>query len=85
MPSFATPELHWFSFNNHFYLIRATPVRFVENSTQINAWVVMGINAETLFTQNLVELTNMQISLLSLEKNVLLGATPKRRLLTTLC
>ena len=75
--SFATPELHWFSFNNHFYLIRATPVRFVENSTQINAWVVMGIDAETLFTQNLVELTNMQISLLSLENNVLLGATPE--------
>ncbi|QHJ13308.1 putative signaling protein [Paraglaciecola mesophila] len=76
VPSFTTPELHWFSFNHRYYLLRATPVRFVENSTQVNAWVVMGIDVEKLFTQNLVELTNMQMTLLSLKSNTLLGATP---------
>ena len=74
-PLFSTPELHWYEYQGQYYLMRATAVRFVENSTQINAWVVMGVKAKNLFSQHLVDLTNMQISLISLDKGLLLGAT----------
>ena len=56
------PGLHWYAYQQQFYLLEAVPLKFVESSIQNNAWLVMGILANNLFDQKLVTLTDMQIS-----------------------
>lgn len=77
VPAFSKATLHWFTYQGRNYLMRSMPVRFVETSAQINAWVVMGIDAKKLFTPHLVDLTDIQISLFGGNASVLLGATPE--------
>ncbi|WP_232360560.1 EAL domain-containing protein [Paraneptunicella aestuarii] len=59
-----------------FYLLKAAPVKFVESSRNINAWLIMGIDARKLITPELVELTDMEITLLVLGANhQIIGST----------
>ncbi|WP_231730952.1 putative bifunctional diguanylate cyclase/phosphodiesterase [Lacimicrobium alkaliphilum] len=53
----------WHNINDHHYLLQAVPVRFVESSPKINAWLVAAVDTRKLITQELVTLTDMQISL----------------------
>jgi len=55
--------IRWLQLGEQFYLVKSAPIKFVESSRQINAWVFMGILASGLINQELVELTDMQINL----------------------
>jgi diguanylate cyclase (GGDEF)-like protein len=68
-------QIHWYQQNNIFYLMQAVPVRFVESSARINAWVVMGIKADRLFNNELVKLTDMHISLYHDDSKTLISST----------
>ncbi|TDF35040.1 EAL domain-containing protein [Alteromonadaceae bacterium M269] len=57
------PGIRFIKLGNEYYLIGAAPVKFVERSTNINAWVLMGIEANKIINEQLVELTDMQLSL----------------------
>lgn len=77
-----TPEMfhqdtiRWLQVGEQFYLVKSAPVKFVESSRQINAWVFMGILASKLINQELVELTDMQINLFLQEaENQLIAST----------
>ncbi len=54
---------------NEFYLIKAAPVKFVESSRNINGWLVMGVDSRRLITSDLVELTDMEVTVLQLGAN----------------
>ena len=69
------PGIHWYQQDGVFYLLQSTPVKFVENSTKVNAWVIMGIEASKMFSQYLVKLTDMQISMLHKKDNMIVGST----------
>lgn len=58
-------------FLDSYFLVRAAPVKFVESSRKVNAWVLMGINTKKLISDELVELTDMDVSVLEI------GATHK--------
>lgn len=49
-----------------FYLIKAAPVKYVESSRNINGWLIMGIDTRRLITPELVDLTDMDVTLLQL-------------------
>jgi diguanylate cyclase (GGDEF)-like protein len=68
-------SVHWYQHQGVFYLMQAVPVKFVELSTRINAWIVMGIKADRVINQDLVKLTDMNISIFNLENNILLSST----------
>jgi diguanylate cyclase (GGDEF)-like protein len=72
---YAQEGVHWHWHQGEFYLVQSSAVKFVENSASINAWIVMGIRAARLFTDELVELTDMQVSVLHPESNLILGST----------
>lgn len=69
------PGIHWYQQDGIFYLLQSTPVKYVENSAKVNAWVIMGIEASKIFSQELVKLTDMQISMLQKEENLIVGST----------
>lgn len=56
-------DITWHRINDRYYLLQAVPVRFVESSPKINAWLVAAIDSSRLISQELVTLTDMQISL----------------------
>lgn len=68
---FVSEKIRLRRFLDSYFLVRAAPVKFVESSRKINAWVLMGINTKKLITEELVELTDMDISVLEI------GATHK--------
>lgn len=39
--------LHWLKVDQTLYLVKVSPVKFVENSQKINAWVMMGVAASS--------------------------------------
>lgn len=61
---FLSDDIHWHRIEEKFYLVRAMPVKFIESSRNINAWVLMGIQARNLFTERLASLTDMSMSLM---------------------
>ncbi|AWL11122.1 Cyclic di-GMP phosphodiesterase PdeB [Saliniradius amylolyticus] len=61
---FASPGIHWLALQDKLYLVNSSPVRFVESSPKVNAWLVSAIQAHRLVTDQLVELTDMQVSIL---------------------
>lgn len=73
---FLTDGIHWHSVEGKLYLLRAMPVKFVESSRNINAWVLMGVLAENLFNERLASLTDLDISLMFIgAKNQLIATT----------
>lgn len=73
---FLTDDIHWHSVEGKLYLVRAMPVKFVESSRNINAWVLMGILAENLFNERLASLTDLNISLMFIgAQNQLIATT----------
>lgn len=56
--------VNWFKQGNNYYLIQAAPIKKTPSSRHIDYWIVMGIAAHKLITTELVELTDMQVSLL---------------------
>jgi diguanylate cyclase (GGDEF)-like protein len=77
--------LHWLKVDQSFYLVKVSPVRFVENSQKINAWVMMGVAASSLVSEELYTLTDMQISLFNRSDSMqILGSTFAPELLATL-
>ena len=67
---------HWIEIDQQFYMVKVSPVRFVETSQKINGWVLMGIKAANLVGQELYDLTDMQVSLFKPSKpNLILGST----------
>lgn len=73
---YTEPLIHWLELNGVFYLVKATAVKFVENSQKINAWIMMGVSASSLISQELYTLTDMQITLFQAGKsNQILGST----------
>ncbi|WP_338291820.1 putative bifunctional diguanylate cyclase/phosphodiesterase [Planctobacterium marinum] len=62
--NFLPDGIHWHSVEGTVYLVRSMPVKFVESSRNINAWVFMGIKAENLFNERLISLTEMNMSLI---------------------
>ncbi len=74
--NYANQEIQWFQLDGEFYLLKSAPVKFVETSRNINAWLLMGIHSDKLINQDLVSLTNMQVSLMLLgTSNTLVGST----------
>ncbi len=71
----ANDGAHWYQSGGVFYLMRAVPVRFVELSGQINAWIVAGIRADKLFDGKLVALTDMQVSLFHFDSKKVIAST----------
>jgi diguanylate cyclase (GGDEF)-like protein len=69
--------LRFTQIGDHYYLVKSAPVKFVETSSNVNAWIFMGIDAEALFSEAFVELTNMQVNLVmpNNNSNTLLGST----------
>lgn len=68
-----TDGLVWNNIQGSTYLVKASPIKYVQKSANINGWIVMGIAASTLLSQELYELTDMHVSLLepAQEKQVL--------------
>lgn len=66
---------------DQFYLIKAAPVKYVESSRNINGWLIMGIDTRRLITAELVDLTDMDVTLLQLGANhKVIGTTLSSRL-----
>lgn len=61
---YSDDRIRWLSVGGERYLLKSAPVKFVETSRNINAWIVMGLRASELINQELVQLTDMQIALL---------------------
>lgn len=59
-----TPGLTWFRIGEDYYLLKATPIKFVPSSPRVNGWILMGKKASELVTEDWVKLTDMQITLL---------------------
>lgn len=57
------PLLTWQAIAGRYYLLQVVPVRFVESSPKVNAWLIAAVDARKLINQELVTLTDMQISL----------------------
>lgn len=68
---FQSNSITWFKGQTDYYLVRSAPVRETLRSPRVRGWLLMGISASKLINQELVELTDMQISLM------LPGAEPK--------
>lgn len=70
-------DAHNFTDNNiqllkiasEFYLIKSAPVKYVESSRNINGWLIMGIDTRRLITSELLELTDMDVTVLQLGAN----------------
>ncbi|MDF2179465.1 EAL domain-containing protein [Aliiglaciecola sp. CAU 1673] len=71
---YLTGGIHWLKLDNHYYLVQAAPVKFVESSPRANAWLFGAIDAAKLIEQQLVELTDMQVSLMA-DGAVVVGST----------
>lgn len=71
----AANGIHWHQYQNNFYLMKAMPVRFVEQSGHINAWIVTGINIDKLFGQQIAELTNMNVSVYHGGSNTIISSS----------
>jgi diguanylate cyclase (GGDEF)-like protein len=77
--------LHWANVDQSFYLVKVSPVKFVESSQKINAWVMMGVAASSLVSNELFILTDMQVSLFNRSDSTqILGSTFTPELITTL-
>ncbi|MEM7691973.1 MAG: EAL domain-containing protein [Pseudomonadota bacterium] len=68
--AYSNPGLSWADFLERHYLVKAAPLRYVQNSPKVNAWIVMGQLSDNLIDEKLVALTGMQVSLVEV------GATP---------
>ena len=63
---FVEQKIHLRKFLDSYFLVRAAPIKFVESSRKVNAWVLMGIDTKKLITDELVELTDMDVSMLEI-------------------
>ncbi|XOV81125.1 MAG: EAL domain-containing protein [Aestuariibacter sp.] len=73
---FNNEQLTWWRVGQQFYLLKTVPMAFTPRSQDIQAWIAMGIRADKLITEELVNLTGMEVSLLHLDKqNTLIGST----------
>ncbi|MCY7296096.1 sensor domain-containing phosphodiesterase [Alteromonas sp. a30] len=71
--------------DDQFYLIKAAPIKYVESSRNINGWLVMGIDTRRLITPELVELTDMDVTLLRFNvPHQIIGTTHSTKLIEQL-
>ncbi|WP_284285284.1 bifunctional diguanylate cyclase/phosphodiesterase [Marinibactrum halimedae] len=56
-------EINWVKHNEAFYLIQAAPIKKTASSRNIDYWLLMGIAANKLINEDLVNLTAMEVSL----------------------
>ena len=69
-------QIYWYLNQQQSYLIQAAPVKKTANSRKTDYWLVMGVAANSLINQELVDLTGMQISLIQPgRQNSLLAST----------
>lgn len=70
LPSDAKPfhntNISWWSIGGEFYLLKTVPMSFTPRSKDIQAWIWMGVKADQLINDELVNLTGMEVSVLSL-------------------
>jgi diguanylate cyclase (GGDEF)-like protein len=59
-----TEGVVWQKLQQKVYLVKAVPIKFVAKSTNINGWIIMGLDAEKMISQDLYTLTDMHISLI---------------------
>lgn len=73
---FESSGMSWKMILGEFYLVNKTPVKFVQTSRKVNAWILMGVKASSIFNQELFDLTGLQISLILPGKNnQIIGST----------
>lgn len=60
-----TKGLAWQSLQQKIYLVKAAPIKFVAKSTNINGWIIMGLDASKMISQELYVLTDMHVSLIN--------------------
>ncbi|GGD49684.1 bifunctional diguanylate cyclase/phosphodiesterase [Lacimicrobium alkaliphilum] len=68
MPEIDFPKktgITWQDIAGRYYLLEAVPVRFVESSPKVNAWLIAAVDVQRLITQELITLTDMQVSIFS--------------------
>lgn len=69
-------QVTWHLVGNEYYMVKAAPIKFVETSRNINGWLLMGYSSTELINSELVELTDMDITLLRIgAENQILGTT----------
>lgn len=73
--TFEPNTIHWAKVGDEFYLTKSAPVKFVESSRRINAWILMGINATRLINPQLEKLTDRQVNLFMQEGKLQILAT----------
>lgn len=72
---FVSEEINWLRLDDTFYLVRSTPIKFVESSRKINGWA-LGINAKSLINARLASLTDLEISLMFFgSENIMVATT----------
>lgn len=57
-------ETRWINIDDTNFLMTVPPVKFVPNSRNTNAWLLMGVNADTVFNQELFDLTGLEVTLM---------------------
>lgn len=73
---FVSEDITWIKLGEIFYLVRSTPIKFVESSRKIDGWVLMGISATSLFNERLASLTDLEIALMFFgAKNTVIATT----------
>ncbi len=73
---YSSDELTWLDIDKAHYLFKTVPLRFVENSPRVNAWLAMGQLSNSLIDEELVALTGLQVSLLdNAERHQVWGST----------
>lgn len=66
----------WLSHGNKVYLLKGAPVKFVERSRSVDAWVLFGYDIAQLINEELMQLTGMQVSLFQPSmQNQILGSS----------
>lgn len=74
--TFGAAETRWINLQNKTYLLSSAPVKFVQTSRNINGWILMGVETNKLFNQELVELTGLEVTLMRPgQTNQILGST----------
>ena len=59
---FATNEVSLQAIDGQLFLVRAAPVKFLEQQPQIDAWLLMGINLNKLIDDSVQRLTGYEIA-----------------------
>ncbi|MBE0362000.1 hypothetical protein PULV_a3673 [Pseudoalteromonas ulvae UL12] len=62
LSNYSDHQIRLIELANHYYLTKIAPVKFVESASGVNAWMVMGINIDSLVNERIVELAGFNVS-----------------------